>query len=115
MPRRLPTPCRQPGCPALVEGGGYCDKHKKNDSQRRDQHRGSSTQRGYGYRWQKSSKGWLRVHPLCAECERQGRVAAATVVDHIVPHRGDMQLFWDPNNWESLCKPHHDAKTGRGE
>jgi 5-methylcytosine-specific restriction protein A len=41
----------------------------------------------------------------------QGRLVKATVVDHIVPHRGDVKLFWDENNWQSLCKSCHDHKT----
>jgi 5-methylcytosine-specific restriction protein A len=40
-------------------------------------------------------------------------VVLATVVDHIVPHRGDQRLFWDEANWAALCKPCHDAKTAR--
>lgn len=52
------------------------------------------------------------VHPLCVHCLKQGRTEAATVVDHIIPHCGDMVLFWDSaNNWQSLCKTHHDVKT----
>ncbi|MGN0150610.1 MAG: HNH endonuclease, partial [Clostridia bacterium] len=35
------------------------------------------------------------------------------VVDHIVPHRGDERLMWDENNWQALCKPCHDNKTGK--
>jgi 5-methylcytosine-specific restriction enzyme A len=46
-------------------------------------------------------------------CQAAGRLAAATVVDHIVPHRGDPVLFWDEGNWQSQCKPCHDAKTAR--
>ena len=38
-------------------------------------------------------------------------VIRATVVDHIKPHRGDQKLFWDQNNWQPLCKEHHDRKT----
>lgn len=33
----------------------------------------------------------------------------ATVVDHIVPHRGNAVLFWDETNWQSLCKGCHDS------
>ena len=44
---------------------------------------------------------------------RKGRVVAATVVDHVVPHRGDPELFWDETNWPPACKPCHDAKTAR--
>ena len=43
--------------------------------------------------------------------ERLGR---RTVVDHIVPHRGDARLFWDEDNWQPLCKSCHDRKTGGG-
>lgn len=35
----------------------------------------------------------------------------ATVVDHVVPHRGSKRLFWDHNNWQALCTPHHNQKT----
>ena len=38
-----------------------------------------------------------------------GKVKAAEVVDHITPHRGDQQLFWDVDNWQSLCKQCHDS------
>ena len=42
-------------------------------------------------------------------CELLGRITAATVVDHKIPHKGDPQLFWDETNWQSLCAPCHDS------
>ena len=48
----------------------------------------------------------LRV-PLA--CDRND--AWSRTKDHIVPHRGDMRLFWDESNWQPLCKRHHDVKT----
>lgn len=71
--------------------------------------RGSSTARGYGYRWQKARLTFLTRHPLCAYCLRLGRTKAATVVDHIIPHRGDQAWFWDSTNWQALCVTCHDA------
>lgn len=68
----------------------------------------TSAERGYGYKWQKARAGWLRSHPLCAYCMRQGKFVEAAVVDHIVPHRGDQALFWNRTNWQSLCKVCHD-------
>ncbi|MCP4539869.1 MAG: HNH endonuclease [Chloroflexi bacterium] len=56
---------------------------------------------------------YLVAHPLCAECYRQHIVQAATVVDHIVPHKGDKELFWDMSNWQGLCAPCHNRKTGK--
>ena len=46
------------------------------------------------------------------EMQRQG--VTLTLVDHIVPHRGDQALFWDEQNWQPLCKSCHDKKTGGG-
>jgi HNH endonuclease len=42
-----------------------------------------------------------------------GRLTPGTCVDHIVPHRGDMTLFWDPTNWQTLCDSCHGKKTTR--
>jgi len=75
----------------------------------------SATQRGYTYKWQQARFGFLRSHPQCCYCQRAGRVAAAEVVDHRIPHRGDMVLFWDRNNWQPLCKPCHDGAKKREE
>jgi 5-methylcytosine-specific restriction endonuclease McrA len=75
----------------------------------------TSTQRGYGYKWQKAREGYLSSHPLCVYCEREGRTTAATVVDHITPHRGDMARFWDETNWQSLCATHHSSQKQREE
>ncbi len=73
--------------------------------------RESSSKRGYGSRWQKARRTYLLSHPLCAHCETQGMLTQATIVDHIVPHKGDQKLFWDATNWQPLCKPCHDRKT----
>ncbi|WP_430395093.1 HNH endonuclease signature motif containing protein [Enterovirga aerilata] len=48
-------------------------------------------------------------------CEQGGMVREATVVDHVVPHRGDQALFWDPSNWQPLCREHHDRDKQRQE
>jgi len=48
-------------------------------------------------------------------CIKDGRITPATVVDHIIPHRGDQKLFWDTANWQALCKPHHDRDKQREE
>lgn len=37
------------------------------------------------------------------------------VVDHIVPHRGDEALFWDPANLQAVAKGWHDAEKQRLE
>ena len=108
MPYRPNIPCKHPGCAKLISYGKcYCNEHEM-------AHRGdrvSSGKRGYGSKWQKERLRFLQIHPLCVRCEKEGKYVKATVVDHIVPHRGDQVLFWDKTNWEPLCKKHHDIKT----
>ncbi len=110
MPFKPKVPCKHPGCSALVPSGTkYCEEHKK----LHPEDVRSAAGRGYNSAWQKASKQYLQAHPLCVECQRQGKYVKATVVDHIVPHRGDEKLFWDQNNWQALCKRCHDRKTRR--
>lgn len=79
--------------------------------------RPSARQRGYDRRWDKVRASFLREpeNCFCRRCRQQGRMTVATVVDHIVPHRGDPALFWDRSNWQPLCKPHHDGAKQREE
>ena len=76
-----------------------------------DGRRGSAASRGYGHKWRKARERFLNENPLCKRCLEADVIEAATVVDHIVPHRGDRELFWDETNWQALCKAHHDYKT----
>ncbi|MGH3850135.1 MAG: HNH endonuclease signature motif containing protein [Pseudonocardiaceae bacterium] len=47
-------------------------------------------------------------------CKQGGRIVAAELVDHIIPHRGDQKLFWDQmKNWQALCELCHRRKTAR--
>ncbi|WP_337513237.1 HNH endonuclease [Ruminococcus sp.] len=104
MPYKQRTQCRHPDCPVLIPvGSKYCDAHRR---QHKETVR-SAASRGYTSRWQRISRQYLRQHPLCVRCGRP-----AQVVDHIVPHRGREQLFWDESNWQALCKACHDRKTG---
>lgn len=64
-------------------------------------------------KWRKARVMFLDEHPLCVECRKEGRVSAATVVDHIQPHHGDYELFWSVDNWQALCATHHSSKTAR--
>lgn len=108
MPQRPRTPCRHPGCPRLVAyGEKYCAEHQKT----RPKERLNAAERGYGREWQKARLFFLRRHPWCVRCRKKGQLVPATVVDHIKPHRGDPELFWDEKNWQPLCKHCHDHKT----
>lgn len=108
MPYKPMVPCRHPGCPNLVPvGEKYCAEHKELHPEEVR----SAAARGYNSKWRRESKKFLKNHPLCQECLKKGIATPATVVDHIVPHRGDPKLFWDRSNWQALCKKCHDRKT----
>ena len=53
-------------------------------------------------RWQARRARQLSTEPLCRTCASRGRTTAATVADHIIPHRGDVTLFWE-GDLQSLC------------
>lgn len=114
MPYAPKSPCRKRGCPSLATNGGYCSEHQALVQRPyHDVYKGKTKDRGYGGKWQRARRSYLQMYPLCAECLRQDRLVEATVVDHVVPHRGDMALFWNSDNWQSLCKQCHDSKTAR--
>lgn len=65
-------------------------------------------------RWQK-----LRAKVLARDlftCQRTGALLTgkypsphSAVVDHIKPHRGDPELFWDEENLQAVSKAYHDS------
>lgn len=112
MPYAPAKPCRRPGCGALTHER-FCTAHTREENRDYDRQRGSAAARGYGRRWQRLRLQFLQRHPLCAACEADDQITAATVVDHIEPHQGDQRLFWDRGNWQALCKSCHDSKTAR--
>ncbi|WP_371369969.1 HNH endonuclease [Pseudomonas sp. QL9] len=89
----------------------------------------SSAAKGYGYRWKMARADHLRRNPLCVFCLLEQRQTRAVLVDHKIAHRlgdaivsGDPEriaqarrLFWDRNNWQSLCKLCHDSTKQRME
>jgi 5-methylcytosine-specific restriction endonuclease McrA len=58
--------------------------------------------------WHKLRYYQLQSKPLCALCEAQGFTMAAAIVDHVKPHKGARELFFNSHNLQSLCKPCHD-------
>jgi 5-methylcytosine-specific restriction enzyme A len=66
-------------------------------------------------RWRTGRIRFLRANPLCVFCKRGGRTAAARVVDHIMPHKGDERVFFDQANWQPLCFSCHNSRKQRIE
>lgn len=66
-------------------------------------------------RWKRLVSHHRRIEPTCRMCRAAGIVMAVEVVDHIVPHRNDLNLFFDSRNLQSLCAPHHSGAKQREE
>ena len=113
MPRKAPTPCRYPGCAAVVPVPGYCDQHRV--AVHRDYgraRRGFDTEVGFyqSARWRGVRAAFLREHPMCMHCAARGRVVAAVVADHVVPLKdGGARFDWA--NLAGCCVSCHNRKT----
>jgi hypothetical protein len=65
-------------------------------------------------RWRKISRHQITSHPLCTTCEERGSITPATICDHITPHKGNPDQFWN-GPFQSLCKTCHDSVKAREE
>jgi 5-methylcytosine-specific restriction protein A len=114
MPSKPLKPCTRPGCPALVKSGRCDECKRKGGGEQRRAPWSVQAHRWYASpRWREARERFFATHPLCIQCEGEGRVVPATVVDHVRPHRGSAVLFWDKGNWQALCESCHNAKSAR--
>ena len=67
-------------------------------------------------RWLGIRARQLAAHPLCAYCEREGRVTAATVCDHVDGHpAGETETKFFAGPFQSLCATCHSGAKAREE
>ena len=64
-------------------------------------------------RWRDLRKAFLQRNPLCVDCQKIGRVKAATHVDHVKSAAEHPELAWTWSNLQGLCHSHHSAKTAQ--
>lgn len=104
MPSRAKHFCNHPGCAELVSDT-YCPEHVALHAREEDRRRGSAATRGYGYKWQQYSKGFLRKpeNQIC-KLHLPGCTILAQCVDHIDPPDGPGDpRFWDKKNHQPAC------------
>ena len=100
--------CRHPGCKVILDGGGWCDKHRPPRRQKKRYENIYSTSS-----WKRIRLKQLSTSPLCQRCEFYSLTTIADDVDHVIPHRGDLNLFRDAKNLQSLCHRCHSWKTNQ--
>lgn len=77
--------------------------YRKTQSGNKMENRPRSRKEYHTHRWTKASKRFRQQNPLCVRCHNEGRISPAEVTDHIIPP--DIYgNFWDPDNWQPLCK-----------
>lgn len=111
----MPKPPHICTCGQIVPHGARCAcqiKRTRARNKRHDATRPTAAQRGYGSKWREARDQFLAMYTQCAW---PGCGAPATVVDHIIPHRGEMRLFWDRSNWQPLCAACHNRHKQRQE
>ena len=112
MPKRPKRPCSHPGCPHLTSGR-FCEEHTKQEARRYEKYdRDPSTRKRYGRTWKRIRDRYIHEHPLCDQCQKEGRMTPAQEVHHVLPLR-DGGTHAD-DNLISLCTSCHSTITARG-
>jgi len=81
--------------------------------------------------WLRLQEWQVSLEPLCRFCLELGRTNDGSltyaghrqtnqnrrflVADHIIAHKGDEGLFFDPDNLQTLCPDHHDRTKQQEE
>jgi 5-methylcytosine-specific restriction protein A len=105
--------CNYPGCSTLTKSY-YCPIHQKKAEQNRKglfQNTKRTTSKNYHslyqtYKWKKTSREFLKENPFCVLCG-----AKSEITDHIIPHKGNEEIFYNKNNLQALCWKCHSKKT----
>lgn len=106
--------CKYPGCPNTIQAPGYCTKHSKVKADKEQERHKATIERlnsldqpgrqlYYTYEWRKLRAKTIAGHPYCIDCG----AGTGLQVDHIVPHRGDPVIFFDPAVLVVRCEQCH--------
>lgn len=87
---------------------GYCTLHGGRNTVTRESDAQYKTAA-----WKRIRTGQLSKQPLCQCCLLNGKVCAASEVDHVFPWRVFGKHSFQVNQFQSLCKHCHAHKTQR--
>lgn len=65
-------------------------------------------------RWERKRQALFAAQPLCVKCLEVEEVTIADTADHIIPHRGNPDLFWN-GDLQPLCAACHSRDKQREE
>lgn len=101
--------CRFSGCNNYaIDGKAYCEEHYVAPKPF-----ATATRCNEGMyataRWRNLRKAHLAMYPVCAVCGATDDLS----VDHIVAPCGNEDLFYNPDNLQTLCRNCHRKKTAQ--
>ena len=121
----MKSPCKHPGCKALLDASGYCAKHAKANQQGRRLHSqlydrwrrkgqpelAAAQELRSSSKWKRSRWLKLTMNPLCEDPfgihARKGETVAAKQVHHIAPLSRRIDLGHHLENLMSVCPSCH--------
>ena len=117
MGRLKAPPARLGSAPRRL---GSVSQNNQGRASRPERAAGTDLHRLYGTKRWRDPKTGLRVRVLarfgnlCGFCQTAligGRDKPnSAVIDHIQPHKGNVNLFWEESNLQALCKACHDGE-----
>lgn len=103
--------CRHVGCNRFrTDNSSYCIKHQSEESNVNAYSFMSSHEWKTLYQtkeWKAISNDVLTNQPICQYCHQ----AKSTEVHHMIPHRGNEEVFFDISNLVALCHDCHTKQT----
>ena len=117
----MKSPCRYPGCAALLDKSGFCSNHKSSAGQPgRDYDQGRrktdpalamAKRIRSSARWQRVQRHHLSAYPMCSDPfgdhAHRNTTASATQVHHIQSLATHPELAFHADNLQSACAPCH--------
>jgi 5-methylcytosine-specific restriction protein A len=100
--------CASFPCNQIAVNGAYCAAHTPASALK-------ETEPFYlSVRWRRFRAWYLGKHPLCEQCEREGRLTPAAMVDHKKEIK-DGGALTEEENAESMCWKCHGIKTAEAK
>jgi 5-methylcytosine-specific restriction protein A len=105
--------CNYPGCNELIPPSErYCPRHKKKQDKPFSSAIRFNETLYHTTQWRKLRATILKEQPACFKCGISGSESKLEV-HHIIPPRGNEELFFDENNLVSVCPVCHKIITNK--
>jgi 5-methylcytosine-specific restriction protein A len=102
--------CRYAGCNKLLESPGYCEEHIIREKGEPFSNAIRYNKKLYNTtRWRNLRKEYLEKNDYCQGCGSKEDLT----VDHKISPLGNEELFFNPDNLQTLCKQCHRIKTAQ--